>query len=647
MDRSNTIIGREILGKYVVEEKIGSGGMATVYKALQKNLDRYVALKIVNENFVDDEELIKRFIREAHDMAKISHPNVVTVYDFGNEGDIYFIAMEYLEGTNLLKLIRQMGRLDESRTLKYIAPIADALNHIHKLDFVHRDVKSSNIFITDSGRPVLMDFGIAYHSDKTISDAKTILGTAEYMSPEQTQGAALDERTDLYSLGIVLYECLTGELPFHGDSLTSTIYKVTSEEPVAPKKLVKTSPWLNELILRLLRKEPAERIETAEELFNILDEGYITGAGRISGKINKVNSKAKVRRTRGKSNLAQTRMIIGALVTLTILLITPVILWALGIFPANQTVVGINGPQQLVADVSDLERQNILTLAGVSFEGGEYEEAHRYLMIIEDKLTDESSRNSLIASRKVIVEKLLHTIPLVAIPGGQFMMGDSNSNGDNSPEHMVRVGAFEISATEITLKQYISFINAFACNKMGYIGDIKVFIPSIVEHVNYTEDGFTLNDGTENLPAYGVTWDGAHYFCTHLGGRLPTEAEWEYVAKSGSGFIYSGGNDPDLVSWNRNNASSVQPVGNKVPNGFGIYDMSGNVWEWCGDYYSENYYQVSVVENPQGPVKEEARVIRGGDVRSNELLLSNTYRSFMYGNKASNDLIGFRLCRNQ
>ena len=177
------------IGRYEIKSELGRGGMATVYKAVQKNLNRTVALKVIHQNLLHDTEFVSRFLREAQLSASLSHRGIVTVYDVGSVGSVHFIAMEYLEGEDLHQMVRRLRKLDWHKVVNWMIPIAEALDYIHEKGLYHRAIKSSNIIITKEGLPVLMDFGIAHAADGTkLTQAGTVIGTPEYMSPEQAQG---------------------------------------------------------------------------------------------------------------------------------------------------------------------------------------------------------------------------------------------------------------------------------------------------------------------------------------------------------------------------------------------------------------------------------------------------------------------------
>lgn len=211
---------RLLVGRYELIEKIGEGGMAIVYKAKDRLLNRYVAIKILRPEFVKDEKFIENFRKESQAAAGLSHPNIVNVYDVGQEGNIHFIVMELIDGKSLSQVIEEEGRLDYKEAISITKQVASALSLAHKNQIIHRDVKPHNILITSSGTAKLADFGIAMAvSKESIAEGKEkIMGSVHYFSPEQARGAYVDERSDIYSLGIVLYEMLTGKVPFDGDN---------------------------------------------------------------------------------------------------------------------------------------------------------------------------------------------------------------------------------------------------------------------------------------------------------------------------------------------------------------------------------------------------------------------------------------------
>ncbi|PSQ77801.1 MAG: hypothetical protein BRD35_02865 [Bacteroidetes bacterium QH_7_62_13] len=262
-----TLVRDAMADQYDIRKELGRGGMAIVYKAVQQNLGREVALKVLPQGMTHDRKMLERFHREAQSAAQLNHPHIVTIFDEGEINGVHYMAMEYLQGRNLHAIIKEKGPVSPKQAVSLIAPVAEALGYAHEEGTVHRDVKSSNVMVTDVGRPVLMDFGIAYAgSDARLTQTGTVLGTPEYMSPEQARGNEVDARGDLYSLGVVLYEALTAELPHTGGHPMSVVYKVLHESYTPPSHIRDEVPgWLEQIVAKLLKKDPGDRYQTGGE----------------------------------------------------------------------------------------------------------------------------------------------------------------------------------------------------------------------------------------------------------------------------------------------------------------------------------------------------------------------------------------------
>lgn len=259
-----------LLGRYEILEKIGEGGMAIVYKAKDRLLNRYVAIKILRPEFTKDDQFIENFRKESQAAAGLSHPNIVNVYDVGKEGNINFIVMELIDGKPLSQLIEEKGKLNYKEAINITRQVASALSLAHKNQIIHRDVKPHNILITSSGTAKLADFGIARAvSRASIEEGNDkIMGSVHYFSPEQARGAYVDERSDIYSLGIVLYEMLTGKVPFDGDNPIS-IALMHINDPIPPVKGI--PPQLEKVIEKATDKYQSNRYKSADEMIEELD----------------------------------------------------------------------------------------------------------------------------------------------------------------------------------------------------------------------------------------------------------------------------------------------------------------------------------------------------------------------------------------
>ncbi|HSC50930.1 MAG TPA: Stk1 family PASTA domain-containing Ser/Thr kinase, partial [Gaiellaceae bacterium] len=264
---SDTLIGSVFDGRYRIERKLGAGGMADVYLAEDQELGRRVAIKILNDRHAADDSFIERFRREAKNAAGLSHPNIVSIYDRGEAEGTYYIAMEYLDGRSLKELIVGRGPAPIKTAIDYARQILAAVGFAHKHGIVHRDIKPHNVLVGGEGRLKVTDFGIARSGASQMTEVGSIIGTAQYLSPEQARGAPVDQTSDLYSVGVVLYEMLTGQVPFTGDTPLEIAMKHLSEVPVPPSQLRPEVPRdLDSVVLRALAKDPHERYRSAEEM---------------------------------------------------------------------------------------------------------------------------------------------------------------------------------------------------------------------------------------------------------------------------------------------------------------------------------------------------------------------------------------------
>ncbi len=261
-------------GRYEIEEKIGAGGMAIVYKAKDTLLNRTVAIKVLREQFASDEGFIRRFRREAQSAASLSHQNIVSIYDVGKDGNEDYIVMEYVKGNTLKDIIRNQAPLAPEKAIYITYQIGEALAHAHANHIIHRDIKPQNILITTDGRAKVTDFGIARAaSSATLTHTGDIVGSVHYLSPEQAKGAQTSEQSDIYSLGIILYEMITGKVPYDGDTPITIALKHIQEEAESPCKIVSgVSAELDTVIMKALAKSVVERYKTAGEFLEDLDK---------------------------------------------------------------------------------------------------------------------------------------------------------------------------------------------------------------------------------------------------------------------------------------------------------------------------------------------------------------------------------------
>lgn len=265
------------LGRYEIVRELGRGAMGVVYEGRDPNIGRRVAIKTARRDVMESstraDELMARFLREARAAGSLSHPNIVTIYDADEENGVAYIAMEFLDGTDLHKLIEQKRRFTTEQVLAITSTVCRALAHAHEHGVVHRDIKPSNIVMLENSTIKVADFGIAHVSDSQLTQEGSMIGTPHYMSPEQFMGHTVDGRSDLFSVGVIVYEMLTGERPFHGGSINAVMHNVLYTNPVAPHQLnFDVSECLSRVVLKALSKDPKKRYQTAEAMAEALWE---------------------------------------------------------------------------------------------------------------------------------------------------------------------------------------------------------------------------------------------------------------------------------------------------------------------------------------------------------------------------------------
>ncbi len=270
------VIGPDTIvdGRYRAVRRLGAGGMAEVWCVEDEVLGRRVALKLLGGRYIEDPEFRERFRREAQSAASLAHPNIVGVFDRGEWDGTPYIAMELVDGRTLKQLVQERGPLDPGTAVNLTEQVLRALGYAHRRGIVHRDIKPQNVIVDGEGVAKVADFGIARAANSEMTETGAIVGTVQYLSPEQAQGQPVDLRSDLYSVGVVLYELLTGQVPFDGEAPVSIALKHVSERPVPPGQLRPgIPPALEAVVMRALEKDPARRFQSAEEFIAALEAG--------------------------------------------------------------------------------------------------------------------------------------------------------------------------------------------------------------------------------------------------------------------------------------------------------------------------------------------------------------------------------------
>ena len=678
------------LGHYRIIALLGRGGMADVYRAEDERLGREVALKAVPPEFARDPERIERFEREVRAAARLSHPNIVTVFEFGHGEGQHFYTMALMPGGDLKARIRAHPQgMPPAEARAVAVAVARALNYAHQQGFVHRDVKPENILFWQDGTPQLTDFGIAraMESGTRMTATGMSIGSPHYMSPEQAQGLQVDGRSDLYSLGVVLYEMLTGRLPFEvGNTLAVAYAHVNNPVPELPPALAAWQPLLD----RLLAKSPEDRYASAGELASVLTEERLPGprSTRVVPVRRQVGPtrRAAASGTRlveaAKPPRTTVAALVGGMLALAVVGVGYFLLRdTKGPDPAP-TIRGGGGQVQRApvrpAPVRpepvrptppatprippDRVRYGSLTLdleprdarvtlpdvepryrPGVRLPEGPQRvivrsSGYRTVTRTIDLSGDTRVRIALEKMGPRTGEtRVFDGIEFAWMPPGEFRMGSTSryADSDEKPVTRVRISrGFWMGKFEVTQRQW------------------QAVMGSNPSHFD--------NCGG-NCPVERVSWNDVQEFIGKLNGRsggqryrLPTEAEWEYAAQAGTETdTYAGditkprGNDPVLnrIAWyDENSGRKTRPVGRKAPNAWGLHDMLGNVWEWVGDRFGD--YPGGTVTDPSGPRTGSFRVSRGGSWSFHARYCRSADRNrFSPGYR--HIILGFRLLRTE
>lgn len=664
---SGSAVGRVLGGRYQLDEFLASGGMGDIYRARRLHIGDTVAVKVLRPEVIENAQSRQRFYREARAAAMLHHPNAVVIHDFGedNDGTVY-IVMELLAGKSLRQVLVDSGRIPAERANNIIRQACAALEEAHRNGIVHRDIKPDNIMLMDAHSDAdyvkLLDFGIAKLRDvmldtlsleKNLTNVGTVIGTPHYMSPEQCQGETADARSDIYSLGVVTYEMLTGVTPFIAKTPTGVAIKHVTEKPKAPSELrPEIGSALEAVILKALEKEPTKRQQSAIEFANdftsalipekataelssaipgalpvdssasqqdggkgspqtaaIGSRGYETqfatpeGTEVLRGGVTApvsappkqedgVASPDKTKPASGKGAEARSndQLSKGAKGTKAVKIAKAE--------PAKaekpKVAPGVTQPKKrspMPMIAGGIAALILVAALGWFLLSGKPNQAPPVIP---------SPTATIEATPQVTATPAISaTNPpegMVYVPGGEFTMGRDDGEVNERPAHTETVKSFFIDKNEVTNEEYAKFVAA-----TGY--------PAPPSWVNGK-----YADGEGQFPASDVTWDDAAAYAKWSGKRLPTEEEWEFAARGTDGRLYPWGNDLKPNSANvlaRQGAkSSAVAVGSQAEGAspFGINDLSGNVWEWTASELKP--YPGGTVEELPGYTN--IKVIRGG-----------------------------------
>ncbi|HHV37555.1 MAG TPA: SUMF1/EgtB/PvdO family nonheme iron enzyme [Candidatus Cloacimonetes bacterium] len=643
-----------ILRDYKIEDLLGEGGMGTVYLAKDSVNDRYVAIKELNLILKADSELVKRFRNEAKLQAKLSHENIVSLYSFFEQDGRYYMAMEYAEGRTLKEVIRKTGPIPEARAISILKQVVSALKYAHDMGIIHRDIKPSNIILDDNDQIKILDFGIArVVGERGLTQTGQQIGTLAYMSPEQVRSEKdIDGKTDVYSLGVTLFEMLSGRMLYDLDSQSDYAIMISIVETPLPDPR-DHYPYISdstiELLARMTEKEVDERADITEIECCLRDHNDA-----------EVLEKSKEDEDENEDEDE---------------------IWEEAVELAEDVEEEEELPEDSHSELNHYIYQDILEKLrriNVVMNVEKLDDIVRNVEELEDTAEDEPLEQkvketgyisplwfiALIVLILLGIGVLLKSFiainrdddyvsgsyeedlvnSMIFVEGGTFMMGSSDGYDDEKPIHEVSLSSFMISQYEVTQKEWLEVMGSNPSSFKGSHRPVEnVSWHDAIDYCNKrsVKEGLTpCYSGSGNNIA--CNWDANGY-------RLPTEAEWEYAARGGnksSGYEYAGSNTLSDVAWYYGNSGDkTHQVGQKSPNELGIYDMSGNVREWCWDWYGESFYEKSPIRDPRGSTSWRGRVLRGGSWKSRlDLYCMVAYRSTNTPIVASNGS-GFRVVR--
>lgn len=624
------LVGAVMDNKYRIEEKVGEGGMGRVYRATHIQMDHTVAVKVLHPHLSSDQTAIERFRREARAAAFISHPNAVSVTDFGVTRDTgtAYLVMEFLEGIELRKKLKQQRHLDYRDAFLIVYQTCAALQAAHSKGIVHRDLKPDNIWLIKSeegiDRVKVLDFGIAklmVQSDTgKLTQQGMIVGTPYYMSPEQCRGEELDARSDIYSMGVIMYEMLTGKVPFEAPTPVGVVLKHASEPPRPPHQLRgDIPPSVEQVVLRALGKQREERQNNAIELAQEFESAlYDAGIDLNMLGTSTPHTPFTLRRPSDISLRPDT-------------------------LNQRTNTTGVARPTGTVSPTEPFSGSTVTEKSAGLFD---QEEENAPLF---DRIRDFALDNKMIVIPIVAVLvvalglgvwALTRTtsttngpgtdVPppgMVSIPTGKFTMGNNAAGDAEKPEHEETVNAFYIDRNEVTVEDYYKFIKASGN------APPKTWSPA------WREGRFTPEEA--KLPVTSVNWFDAGKYAQSMGKRLPTEVEWEYAARGTDKRLYPWGNDFDPQRANVGDPSrkSVQQVG-RYPLGkspFDALDMAGNVSEWT----DSDFMRYPDLKTLMG----SGKIVRGGSFLQKRASATTTSRSAMAPDETRED-VGFRCVKS-
>ncbi|MBT4866136.1 MAG: SUMF1/EgtB/PvdO family nonheme iron enzyme [Planctomycetaceae bacterium] len=719
---SNKSVGSlpKTFGRYHIEKVLGEGAMGVVYLARDSKLDRQVALKV--PKFDENPETMERFLREARAAATLDHRNICSVYDIGDLDGVHYISMAYIPGRPLSAFVDRKRQQPERIVASIVRKLALALDTAHQAGIIHRDLKPANVMLDQQNEPVIMDFGLARqlneNKNSRLTQSGSLMGSPAYMSPEQVNGEIdrIGPSSDIYSLGVCLYEFLTGEVPFDGPP-AAVFGQILTQEPPKPSTFrPDLDPRLEAICQKMMAKQIDERYGTMREIAKALanflkndnpkeqqpDSAFEalfqavaldnspkratvggnaqrhTMAGHLqtqaakqqtvsasSGTIQSTSE--KLRQSLGKLP-GWAKGTIGSVVAILLVYCITLPFRADAPPTADSQTPDSSEPAITESSSTSSPTTTVATPSPAkapfsSTRAKEYQRAWAKHLGVEVEITNNIGMKMLL------------------IPPGEFTMGSSQAEIEKwvkatnyapnlesfrseGPQHQVTLTkSFYLGAYEVTQTQYQLVMGAnpsrFSTNgpQRGKVAGLETgqFPVETVSWLDGVDFCIKLSEREGLRPCYSRD-DDRVTIVQGNGYRLPTEAEWEFACRAGTKAWWSFGNDEQELSrygWNGSNSDDrTHAVGKLRSNPFGLYDMHGNVWEWCQDWHGAYRSKNSAVTDPLGPAQGTGRVLRGGTFNVTDLsstLARSAFRNFnqpgVRHNSSSNSAYGFRVAR--
>ncbi len=564
-------------GRYRIQKLLGGGGMGAVYLVVNTELEREEALKVPHFDAAADPHVHERFLRETKAAAGLDHPNLCPVYDAGVRDGVYYLTMRYLKG----KLLSEHSDTAQPprKAVECVTKLAQALAAAHAKGVIHRDLKPNNIMMCAGVGPVVMDFGLAKYvgqQDKALTQMGITLGTPAYMPPEQVKGELdrVGPASDIYSLGVILFQLLTGRLPFTGGTAAEMYEKILYTTAPSPSSLRPELPAvLDAICARATAKAPEARYASMKEFAAALIE-YLKGASPAEGagelKAAKMGTAAIFQAATAAPKQAKA---------------SPLMRKPSNAPGSSAVAVDESGGGRLRRTISWWVPSVLLMLIGLAA-----------VVTFCWMLFANGPAPNTPPARSPLADLTTNSIgmKLKLIKAGAFKMGSPDSDkaafSDEKPQHEVEIThPFYLGVYPVTKAQFAAFVDA-----AGYKTEAE---RSGAEYNWRAPDFSSKSDQKDDEPVVRVSWNDAVKFCAWLSQKekksyeLPTEAQWEYACRAGTTTAYSFGDDLQMLgdyAWFQGNSGRhTHPVGSKKPNPWGLYDMHGNVYQWCADFYDE------------------------------------------------------------